>query len=109
MARPSLSFAEAQRKLTETFPDRGLELITYNGAREPCILRCPIHGEVEVSTFGNALRSVLGCPSCGKVKAGLVGQENMRKYNDTIQQLRSLPPTLSDAEFRKKVLELLNN
>ena len=109
MPRSSTPFSAAQQKLTETFPDRGLELVTYTGARDSCTLRCPIHGLVEVSTFGNALRSSLGCPECGKDSSRKIRTSRLSSQHDVLKQLRSLPPTLSDAEFRKKVLDLLNN
>lgn len=53
-----------------------------------------------------------GCPECaaeareGKLKSEQAKTVGGRKV---LHQLRSLPPTLSDAEFRKQVLELLNN
>lgn len=108
MARASISLAAAQQRLTETFPNRNLELVTYTGARESCTLRCPIHGLVEVSTFGNALRSSLGCPECGKDSSRKIRTSRLSSQHDVLRQLRSLSPTLSDAEFRKQVLELLN-
>ncbi len=42
----------------------------------------------------------------GKLKSEQAKTVGGRKI---LHQLRSIPPTLSDAEFRKKVLDLLNN
>lgn len=107
MARSSIPFAAAQQKLTETFPDRNLELVTYTGARESCTLRCPIHGLVEVSTFGNALRSSLGCPECGKDSSRKIRTLRLSSQHDVLRQLRSIPSNLPAEEYKKKVLDIL--
>jgi len=105
------TFQDIQRKLHDAFPTKQFTLIEFHGMTSPCVIQCPDHGNQRVSAMSNLLRSAYGCPECaaeareGKLKSEQAKTVGGRKI---LHQLRSLPPTLSDAEFRQKVMELLD-
>lgn len=110
MARPALTFEAAQRRITEKFPSKGLELLEFNGTEYPCVLRCPIHGEVRVSIFANMFRSSSGCPKCGKERGHKLFADSAKQRisdSDTLQTIKSLLH-LSDPELGAEVRRLLS-
>ena len=111
MARPPMTLEVAQRRITEKFPDRGLELVEFVGAEFPCVLRCPLHGEIRVSSYANVLRSAAGCPTCGRVAARKQATQTTRQRSvnsDTLQTIKSLLH-LSDPELGTEVRRLLTD
>lgn len=116
MPRIKTSSSEAQKKLDTVFPSRGLKLLSYAGAREPCVILCPTHGEQRVSSFANTLRSKLGCPECGKASQQDISGESLRNLaskrksaENAIKQLLTIPESLGDTEYKIAVMNLLKD
>lgn len=61
---------QIQEKIDEKFPGKGYKLLTYTKADEPITILCPRHGEQVVSRYSNFIKSVSGCPVCGKEQSG---------------------------------------
>lgn len=112
MARPPMTLEVAQHRITKKFPDRNLELLEFTGAEFPCVLRCPLHGDIRVSSYANVLRSAAGCPTCGRVAARKQATLTTRQRStdaDILQIIRALGQTTQDdVQFAQAVRQLLS-
>lgn len=61
---------QIQEKIDEKFPGKGYKLLTFTRMMDSAQILCPKHGEQTVSTVNNMLKSVSGCPVCGKEQSG---------------------------------------
>ena len=61
---------QIQEKIDEKFPGKGYKLLTFTRMMDSAKILCPTHGEQTVSTVNNMLKSVSGCPVCGKEQSG---------------------------------------
>lgn len=87
--RRKLTLEQAKLKLKGKHPF--VELLSYAGADNPCQIRCPIHGVVNISTFTNLYYSKTGCPECGKA-------DNIERLKTSIVR-KPRRPTYTDEEW----------
>lgn len=80
----AFTLESAKKKVAEQFPN--IELLTYTKAAESCLIKCSVHGVVEVKTFSNMMRSPMGCPRCGEDKARADATARMTKTS-TLENL----------------------
>ena len=66
--RSKFDFATAKKNYETQFPLNKLE--KASNLYDPCTINCHIHGEVEASTYMHLVKSLYGCPLCGKHNKG---------------------------------------
>lgn len=111
MARPALTLPQAQNRLSEKFPNRDLTLVEYVGSEFPCVIHCPLHGDVRVGSFANVLRSPLGCPTCGKERSRAKLSETAKETHRRTPSFKQLQALLHlpDAQLGAEVRRLLSS
>ena len=66
--RSKFDFATAKKNYETEFPLNKLE--KASNLYDPCTINCHIHGEVEASSYMHLVKSLYGCPLCGKHNKG---------------------------------------
>ena len=78
---------QIQEKIDEKFPGKGYKLLAYTKADEPITILCPQHGEQVVSRYSNFIKSVSGCPVCGKEQSGKTRKGGKIISKEALEQL----------------------
>ena len=78
---------QIQEKIDEKFPGKGYKLLAYTKADEPITILCPQHGEQVVSRYSNFIKSVSGCPVCGKEQSGKTRKGSKIVSKEALEQL----------------------
>ena len=110
----ALNHSTAVTNFKSKFPH--LDLLSFDGVRGPCAVQCPTHGEQRPKTYKSAMESAHGCPVCGREASRQARINRFRasngarpSANKSLQAIKDLPPTLTDAEYRAEVLRLSSN
>lgn len=116
MGRIATSKETIQERLDAQFPGRGLKVLEFSTLKSAGVIECPVHGSQSVNFFSSIFRSPTGCPKCGQESSAKKSGKRMSDLFSlegnslqAVTKIRELPPTLSDYEFRIKVLEILSN
>ena len=78
---------QIQEKIDKKFPGKGYKLLTFTRMMDSAQILCPKHGEQTVSTVNNMLKSVSGCPVCGKEQSGKTRKGGKIISKEALEQL----------------------
>lgn len=108
----SLTLKDVQVEVSQTFPNKGFEVLEYQGSKNPIVIECPEHGRQRLSSYSNFIRSKHGCPVCAlnarseKLKGKSGG---ISAAVSLLKAIKSLPESLSNADYRSQVKFLLQD
>ena len=106
----ALTFSEAKERLKFKFPKANISLKIFRGTDELYDIYCAIHGDQTISRFSNLMTSKFGCAECAaesrKDQLAPSRTKSVLKYQELVAQVRLIPITLTDVEYRAEVLRL---